>query len=175
MTMGMNTQLTFGEYVRRCRKGNGWALRNLAKDTGISLSQLSRLENDKVIPDADAMVKLANSLGIDLADMLKMANRLPSETIERPVQRASETALRKAWDILGSLFGQQSATNSYHLGFVAGYKALAAQTQSLIPDGAMAGEGEGRRMKRAMAVRREAETEYISHYSTTKALKPSKG
>jgi transcriptional regulator with XRE-family HTH domain len=150
MAMGMNTQLTFGEYVRRYRKGNGWALRNLAKETGISLSQLSRLENDKVIPDATAVAKLSSSLGIDLADMLEMAIQLPNEAIERPVQRASETTLRKAWDMLGSLFGQRSASDSYHLGFIAGYKALADRTRSGIPDG-------------AMAVHRDAETEYLSH------------
>ena len=98
----MNSQLTFGEYVRRRRRGKQWALQDLAKDTGLSLSHLSRLENDNSLPNADTVVKLANSLDGDLEQMLEMAKCLPKEILERLVRRADETTAHRR------LAGQES-------------------------------------------------------------------
>ena len=57
----------------------------------MSLSHLSRLENEKSLPSVDTVVKLANSLEGDLELMLEMAGCLPKEILERLVRRADET------------------------------------------------------------------------------------
>jgi transcriptional regulator with XRE-family HTH domain len=53
----VNTDLTLGEYIRRLRRHKGWGLDELAAATQLSVSHLSRIENDKAIPNADTVVK----------------------------------------------------------------------------------------------------------------------
>jgi transcriptional regulator with XRE-family HTH domain len=94
----MNTQLSFGEYVRHLRRRKGWNLQDLAEGSGLSLAHLSRLENDNGIPSADTVVRLANALEGDLDQMLSLANCLPQEILERLSRRAgaNATALRRS-------------------------------------------------------------------------------
>ena len=86
---GMNSDVTFGEYLRHLRRRKHWGLQELARETGLSLSHLSRLENDNGLPKPETVVKLSVALGGDLDQMLEMANCLPREIIDRLSRRAA--------------------------------------------------------------------------------------
>tara|TARA_Y100000310_G_scaffold285999_1_gene309828 strand:- start:157 stop:540 length:384 start_codon:yes stop_codon:yes gene_type:complete len=70
----------------------------LAKETGLSPSHLSRLENDNNLPNPETVVKLAGALGGDLDQMLALAKCLPQEILERLIHRAdtSSVSLRRS-------------------------------------------------------------------------------
>jgi transcriptional regulator with XRE-family HTH domain len=94
----MEAGLTFGEYVRRLRRRKRWQLQELATTTGLSVTHLSRIENDSAVPNADTVVKLSNALDGELEQMLQMADCLPREILDRLVQRAADggTALTRS-------------------------------------------------------------------------------
>ena len=88
----MDSELTFGEYVRRLRRQKGWGLEELAAATGLSVSHLSRFENDKALPNTESVVKLANALDGELERMLQLADCLPGEILDRLIRRADGDA-----------------------------------------------------------------------------------
>ena len=100
----MEAQLTFGEYMRRLRRGLKWNLNTLAEATGISYTHLSRLENDSTLPSADSVAKLAESLDGDLKAMLDMADCLPRTILDRIRSREEESAgsLKRTGGLPGS-------------------------------------------------------------------------
>ena len=96
----MRSDLTLGEYLRRLRRQRRWGLQQLAESTGLSVSHLSRIENDSAVPNADTVVKLATALDGELDRMLEMADCLPREILDRYVRRASDgdAVLRRSAD-----------------------------------------------------------------------------
>ena len=84
MTRGliMNHTVTFGEYVRRLRRKKGWGLRELAEASGLSVSHLSRLQNDTGVPRPETVVKLAEVLDGDLELMLGLSGALPVQILK---------------------------------------------------------------------------------------------
>ena len=66
----MDAEPTFGEYVRRLRRRKRWQLQELASETGLSATHLSRIENDSAVPNADTVVKLADCLPREILDRL---------------------------------------------------------------------------------------------------------
>jgi transcriptional regulator with XRE-family HTH domain len=87
----MDAEITLGEYVRRRRRRKHWQLQELASATGLSVTHLSRIENDSAVPNADTVVKLSNALDGELERMLQMADCLPREILDRLVQRAADS------------------------------------------------------------------------------------
>jgi transcriptional regulator with XRE-family HTH domain len=94
----MESGLTFGEYMRRLRRHKRWQLQELATATGLSVTHLSRIENDNAVPNPDTVVKLSNALNGDLERMLQMADCLPREILDRLVDRAADggTVLKRS-------------------------------------------------------------------------------
>jgi transcriptional regulator with XRE-family HTH domain len=94
----MDAGLTFGEYVRRLRRRKRWQLQELAVATGLSVTHLSRIENDSAVPNPDTVVKLSNALDGELELMLQMADCLPREILDRLVDRAADggTVLKRS-------------------------------------------------------------------------------
>ena len=88
----MDSDLTLGEYVRRLRRQKNWGLEEFATATQLSVSHLSRIENDKAIPNADTVVRLANALDGHLERMLQMADCLPEEILDRLLRRVQNSA-----------------------------------------------------------------------------------
>lgn len=88
----MNAALTLGEYIRRLRRSKRWQLHELAAATGLSLSHLSRIENDNAVPNAETVVKLSKALDGNLELMLEMADCLPREILQRLIDRAGEVS-----------------------------------------------------------------------------------
>jgi len=94
----VNAPLTLGEYTRRLRRQKRWGLQELAAATGLSVSHLSRIENDSALPNVESVVKLATALDGDLELMLDQAQCLPQEIMDRLLERAqgSKEAVRRA-------------------------------------------------------------------------------
>ena len=84
----MASNPTFGEHVRHLRRRKKWNLQDLAREAELSLSHLSRLENDNHLPNPETVVKLAGVLDGDLDHMLALAKCLPEEILQRLVSRA---------------------------------------------------------------------------------------
>lgn len=59
-----------GERLRRLRKEAGWTLQDLSRQSGVSLSTLSKIENAQVAPTFDTLVKAACGLGIGFEALL---------------------------------------------------------------------------------------------------------
>jgi transcriptional regulator with XRE-family HTH domain len=85
-------KITLGEYVRRLRRRKRLSLQELAEETGVSMSHLSRIENDNALPAADVVVRLADALDGDMDYMLEQADCLPREILERLARRTSQGA-----------------------------------------------------------------------------------
>ncbi|MGH9442428.1 MAG: helix-turn-helix domain-containing protein [Thermoanaerobaculia bacterium] len=72
---------SFGAALRRCRQGRGVGLRELSRSSGVSLSYLSLVENDRVRPPSAATIaKLARALDRDIDSLLETAGIVP-ETV----------------------------------------------------------------------------------------------
>ena len=88
----MQTQLTFGEYMRRLRRARKWSLTQLAENCDISYPHLSRLENDSVVPSVESVVRLSEALEGDVKIMLELSNCLPRVILDRIRSQEESTA-----------------------------------------------------------------------------------
>lgn len=62
---------TLGERIRARRQRAGWKLKDLARETGLSIPYLSDLERDQgANPTLDTLRTIATALNCDLADLL---------------------------------------------------------------------------------------------------------
>src|SRR5437763_16277111 len=86
----MHDRLSFGEYIRRLRRQKRKMLQDLAREAGLSVSHLSRIENDSAMPNTDTVVKIHRALGGDLGEMLELADCLPREILDGYIRRFSE-------------------------------------------------------------------------------------
>src|SRR2546430_14827107 len=71
---GVNTA-ELGTAVRRRREQRGLSLRDVADETGVSASTLSRIENGTGKPDADNIARLAAWLDMPIERVMHHANR----------------------------------------------------------------------------------------------------
>lgn len=94
----MKAEVSLGEYVRRLRRKKKLMLQDLAQKSGLSVSHLSRIENDGAVPNADTVVKIHNVLGGDLGVMLELADCLPREILDRYIRHmgSDPAVLRRA-------------------------------------------------------------------------------
>ena len=70
---GVNTS-ELGDAVRRRREQKGMSLRDVAEETGVSASTLSRIENGTGKPDADNIARLAAWLDMPIERVMHHAN-----------------------------------------------------------------------------------------------------
>ena len=75
---GINTA-ELGGAVRRRREARGLSLRDVAEQTGVSASTLSRIENGTGKPDADNIARLAAWLDMPIERVMHHGNRSPSD------------------------------------------------------------------------------------------------
>lgn len=61
----------FGPRLRRLRKAVGLTLKELSDRAGLATSTISKIENDRMSPTYDVLLKLAAGLGIDLSSLLE--------------------------------------------------------------------------------------------------------
>lgn len=81
-----------GSRVRRIRIDKDWTLSELARRSGISVSTLSKVENHKISLAYDNIIKLANGLGVEVAELFA-ANALHVANSRRSIVRGSEGKL----------------------------------------------------------------------------------
>ncbi len=61
----------FGPRLRRLRQGASLTLKQLADQAGLAVSTISKIENDRMSPTYDVLLRLAGGLGIDLSSLLE--------------------------------------------------------------------------------------------------------
>jgi transcriptional regulator with XRE-family HTH domain len=102
--------MQFGERIRELRKAKDLTLRALAAAVRVDFSYLSKIENGKAgyLPGADLIRSLAQSLGTDALELLRLADKVPPEMeviagdakARRFMLRAGEIASPDDWDAL---------------------------------------------------------------------------
>lgn len=75
--------IKYGENLKEIRISNGKTLLEVEKDTHISNQNLSRWENEKVLPNIDFCVQLADYYGISLDELVGRDNYIPQATNTR--------------------------------------------------------------------------------------------
>lgn len=68
-----------GDAVRRRREEKGLSLRDVAQETGVSASTLSRIENGAGKPDADNIARLTVWLDMPIERVMHHGNRSPGD------------------------------------------------------------------------------------------------
>lgn len=80
--MGDNNQIEvnmLGEFIHRARLDKAYTLRDLALISGVSYSQINKIERGEAkTPSESTLSKLAKSLSIDENEMLLVAGQLPN-------------------------------------------------------------------------------------------------
>lgn len=102
--------MQFGEKLRELRKAKALTLRALADAVQVDFSYLSKIENGKsgYLPGAGLIRSLAQALGSDPLELLKLADKVPPEMeaiagdarARRFLVRAREIASPRDWDAL---------------------------------------------------------------------------
>src|SRR5213594_4709469 len=77
---GINTA-ELGSAVRRRREQQGMSLRDVAEETGVSASTLSRIENGTGKPDADNIARLASWLDMPIERVMHHGHRSVSDPV----------------------------------------------------------------------------------------------
>src|SRR5262245_54064815 len=77
---GVNTA-ELGSAIRRRREQQGMSLRDLADETGVSASTLSRIENGTGKPDADNIARLAAWLDMPLERVMHHGPRATNDPV----------------------------------------------------------------------------------------------
>lgn len=88
--MPPSTQFDLGKRVRALRLAQTLTLQEFARKSDVSVSALSKIENNQLSPTYDTLQKLAHGLSIDVAALFASEDS-PSPGGRRSVTRAGET------------------------------------------------------------------------------------
>jgi transcriptional regulator with XRE-family HTH domain len=101
-----------GGVLKALRRKHGWTLAEVSRRTGLPLSTLSKIENDKMSLTFDKLSRLSSGLQVDISALFNGGagdDGLPSATGRRSVTRAGEgkaietrnySHLYPAWELL---------------------------------------------------------------------------
>lgn len=77
--------MDFGQKLRQLREQQGLGVNQLAMQSGVSASQISRIENGKKnVPKLETLKKLANGLHINEPDFIALAGQTDSDELNVP-------------------------------------------------------------------------------------------
>lgn len=62
-------ELDFGARIKTMRQERGWTLEQVAGQSGLSISALSKIENGQVSASFDTIVKIANAYGLNFGEL----------------------------------------------------------------------------------------------------------
>jgi transcriptional regulator with XRE-family HTH domain len=98
--------MSAGIAIKRLREERGLTLEELAPDIGISVSQLSRIENGKREPKLADILRIARRLGVNLSDIIQVSARRASdeEWLIQFVRRLSPEERNRARVMLEAAF-----------------------------------------------------------------------
>ncbi len=88
------SELTLGPRVRSLRKARGMTLWEVAAATGLSISALSKIENDQVSPTFGNLIRLAEGLAIPLGDLVSLDRDIARVSARMTVSRRDEVEYR---------------------------------------------------------------------------------
>jgi len=93
LQVSMHEATGFGEHVRALRHQKGLTLRELATRVSLDFSYLSKIENNKLPPPADAtIVRLGEALEVHPDVLFSVARKVPTD-LRRRVKESPHTAL----------------------------------------------------------------------------------
>lgn len=72
----LKSNIQLSKKIRELRRSYGWTLEELGAATGLAVSTLSKIENDRMSPTFDVVQKLAHGFEVDIAELFAS----PSET-----------------------------------------------------------------------------------------------
>jgi transcriptional regulator with XRE-family HTH domain len=78
------TAAQFGAAVRLLRNSRKWSIEHLAGEAGVHWTTVSRIENGKQKPKWDTIASLAAALGVELADVTRLAAKQPLRDPDEP-------------------------------------------------------------------------------------------
>lgn len=73
--------------VRALRRARNWTLSDLAKATGLAVSTLSKIENDRMSPTFDVVQKLAAGFSIDITELFAASENTQQQTRRSVVRK----------------------------------------------------------------------------------------
>lgn len=83
-----------GPRVRAVRKSRGMTLAEVAEATGLSISALSKIENDQVSPTFANLMRLAEGLAIPLGDLVTLDSEVTGVSARMTVSRRADVQFR---------------------------------------------------------------------------------
>ena len=99
---------SLGARVRRYRKRLGMTLSAVSAATGISISALSKIENDQVSPTFANLMRIAEGLDVPLGELVTLDEEDRSKAARMTVTRAGEARFRSTpsydiWPLCGNI------------------------------------------------------------------------
>ena len=83
--------MQFGERIRELRESHGWTQKELANRVGVSVSYISKVENERLhfgdYPSEKFIHKLSAELGADEDELLLLSDRVPDALRQRIRER----------------------------------------------------------------------------------------
>jgi transcriptional regulator with XRE-family HTH domain len=95
----------FAERLRRLRRKKGVGLKRAAPQLGVSYTYLSKIENNRAVPSADLLERIASYYETDKDELLILADKIPDD-----VRRILRDNPREALDFLRRRFGDAVVT-----------------------------------------------------------------
>lgn len=95
--------MAFGERVRELRKARGLSQRELAGRAGIDFTYLSKIENGRIEPPSEDVIRrVAEELGTNADELILLADKFPSDLAQELKTPERVDVLRRslAGDIL---------------------------------------------------------------------------
>ena len=91
---------SLGGRIRGCREAHAWTQKELAEAARISVTFLSEVENDRRLPGAAVLLRLANTLGVSLDYLVRGAvSEVPARrSLVLPIELA-EVAEEEGWSV----------------------------------------------------------------------------
>ena len=91
----MNTKAKPGSVLKSLRLANGWTLSEVSRRTGLPVSTLSKVENDKMSLSYDKLARISRGLEIDIGVLFSSEAAAPLSLVtgRRSITRAGEGRL----------------------------------------------------------------------------------
>jgi len=94
--------MTTGEIIQNKRKQFGWSQDQLAEKLNISRQSISKWEQDLALPDLENGVKLCETLGITVEELLHLTNNNQAmNTVPENSFQSAEKFFKKSWHYFG--------------------------------------------------------------------------
>ena len=88
--------MVFGERIKELRKAEGRNQRDLAESAGIDFTYLSKIENNRMEPPSEDVIRrIAEELGANPDELIVLAGRFPSDLAQELKTPERVSALRR--------------------------------------------------------------------------------